>query len=139
MVPLCIQFILSVVHSLWLMALAAPSCGGPSRALLACRPAQWLGLVSYALYCNHLPVLNWCTWAIEARGVSRDAVPMRRANFLDGWHCFPAWAIAPLLAVCLAFEAGAYWRLEAPARKAINGTGTSPRAAPAEAQQQVEA
>ena len=118
------EFLLPCLHAIWLSALASPDgAHGPSARLLASAPLRRLGDVSYALYCTHFPILVWACWAVAAKGVSWDAAPMHEPNILVGWYLLPTWAIAPLVAVCLAVAALAHAALEKPARSAITKRG----------------
>lgn len=128
------EYFLSVVHALWIAALCSINvekseggsvrgwCGAasssPTHWVLTTRPMQWLGEVSYAVYCLHWPIIGWCAWAVAAKGLNYDAVPVNN----DGlWLFFPTWAIAPLVVIILIVSWVAHRYLEAPARAAIAG------------------
>jgi peptidoglycan/LPS O-acetylase OafA/YrhL len=112
-----ISFVLLPVHAVWVSALTHPECRGPTRALLSNRPACFLGQISYALYCLHFPVISWCCWAVAGRGVSSAAVP----KFESRYYFFPAWAIIPVVVVCIAVAAIAFYLVEEPARRRMTG------------------
>jgi peptidoglycan/LPS O-acetylase OafA/YrhL len=125
------EFALPGLHAAWLSGLASPGgARGPSARLLSSTPLRKLGDVSYALYCTHFPVLVWACWAVARRGVSWDAAPMHEPNILVGWYEFQTWAIAPLVAVCLAVATLAHAVLEKPARSAIAKRGGQEAPAP---------
>ena len=127
------EFLLPGLHAAWLSALASPAgVHGPSARLLSSAPLRRLGDVSYALYCTHFPVLVWAGWAVARNGVSADAVPWQTPNIVGGWFEFPTWAIAPLVAICLAVAALAHAALEKPARSAIAKRGAQSAAPDAE-------
>ncbi len=98
----------STVYPGWLVAIPVIGAGliiagGTARprwgaeALLAQRPLQWLGLVSYSLYLWHWPIL---IIAAERRGVSS----------------LPVGDNLVLLVVALAAAIGTYWIVENPIR-----------------------
>lgn len=131
------EFVLVPVHALWLASLAAPRCRGVSQAVLASRPARLLGSVSYALYCLHLPVLNFLAWAVAGHGLTASAVPqhdrdrrikMGTNTMVTGWFAplgggeahSGAAAIWPAVCTCLVAAAAAFVLVEEPARRALN-------------------
>lgn len=114
------ECVLAPVHAAWVIALCSPGCGGPSKWILTTRPLALLGRLSYALYCVHWPVLFYCAFVV-AGGMSAERVPTLTLNGANGWFIFHAWALAPLLALCLAIAAVLHFVLEGPARAAIAG------------------
>jgi peptidoglycan/LPS O-acetylase OafA/YrhL len=115
------EFILPVVHTAWLSGLASPACGGATKRILSMPPLKLLGDVSYALYCLHFPVLQWAVYVVRHRGVSYSQVPLYHPDLFDGYYAFPAWALAPLVAISLAVAELAHMLLERPARRRISG------------------
>lgn len=119
------EYFIPGVFVAFLAALASPAAQSTLLVrVLASRPLNYLGDISYALYCTHWPVLVWSAWAVAGKGVSNDAVP--RQNFPDssgvgGWNYFPGWAIFILLPVTLIVAALAHHALESPARAKIGG------------------
>lgn len=109
------EFILPLVHALWLWGLSTPGCSGPTQWILSSRPMRWLGDVSYALYCLHYPLFNWCAWAVAHAGISSSAVEPDG----DYYRFFPSWGVIPIFLVCLAIATAAHILLERPARGAI--------------------
>ena len=118
--PLFAEFFTTTLFVAFLMALSSPRVKDSLVAkFLSSRPLSYLGDVSYALYCTHWPVPEWSAWAVAAKGVSKDAVPVQTDPV--GWFFFPVWAIVVLLPVALVVAAIAHHILERPARKAIAG------------------
>jgi peptidoglycan/LPS O-acetylase OafA/YrhL len=86
------EFLVPIFHAAWIAALTQPaSVDKPgtsvalpwwalSRRALSSRPLKFLGDVSYSLYCVHWPVFNWCAWAVAAKGVNAQAVPVYEAD-----------------------------------------------------------
>ncbi len=112
-----IEFWVTPVHALWIVALTSPDCRGPTRQFLLSKPLQALGTISYTTYCLHWPTLIWCAWAVAGNGVSASAVPRHQYPHSDvGWFYFRPQATPALLAVCLAVGAAMYYAVEKPAR-----------------------
>jgi hypothetical protein len=61
----------------------------------------------------------WCGWAVLARGVSAEAMPLvARGDFILGWFPFPGWMVPILVGVCLGVGGLAEKVLGSPARTA---------------------
>ncbi len=68
-------FAVPFIHAIWLIALTRPECSGVTVFVLRSTPLQFLGWISYAMYCIHAPLFHWVAWAYAGR-ISADAVPM---------------------------------------------------------------
>lgn len=138
------EFALLPVHALWLAALATPGCAGPTRAVLASRALRLLGSVSYALYCLHLPTLNFLAWAIAGHRLTASAVPqhdrdrhikMGRKSSITGWfadlgggdHAGGVSSLWPAVSTCLVVAVAAFLLVEEPSRRALNAWGARQR------------
>lgn len=108
------EFLILPVHCAWLYALSQPDCGGLTRAVLSSRPVQWLGEISYSIYCLHWPLMVWAVWAVQGWGT-----PLQHGLL----PYFPAWAVLPLLGMVVAVSAVAHSWLEQPARAKLKGLG----------------
>lgn len=104
----------------WVVALTLAPPGGRVTAFLTLPPLRWLGDASYAVYCLHWPVIMWCGWAVVARGVRAEAMPLvpRGGGAIEGWYAFPGWAVPVLVAVCVAVGGAAERLLGSAARRA---------------------
>mmetsp|Transcript_7466 Transcript_7466/g.12453 ORF Transcript_7466/g.12453 Transcript_7466/m.12453 type:complete len:395 (+) Transcript_7466:166-1350(+) len=107
------EYALVPLQALWLSALANPSCGGLTVALLTTRPVLFLGRISYTVYCLHWPLIIWIGWAFKG------IIPQRNLYGLVGWFAFPPLAIMPILLVVLCIAALVCWLIEEPSRRAI--------------------
>ena len=133
---LTMEFVVAPIQAVWVSALTAPlpTPIGPTRALFLTPPMRFLGNISYAMYASHWVVIIWCAWAV-AGGISADLVPFYSrldkvgSTFDDGWYYFPAWAVVPILAVCIAFATGMWALVERPARQRISGAAAATKAA----------
>ena len=111
------EFLLPPVMALWVWALSCSGCSGPSRWVLTCRLPQWLGNVSYSLYCTHWPALHYAAWAVAGTGISFAAVPSFQSWPMGvyTWQFFAAEATIPLMAACVAAAWAFHCLIERPA------------------------
>eukprot|EP00727_Mastigamoeba_balamuthi_P008320 m51a1_g411 hypothetical protein (1348) ;mRNA; f:753249-761576 len=96
------------VHAVWLFYMVRGPASLTTR-LLCTAPLQWLGGVSYALYCLHWPLLRLYVWAYTRSLLDRQNI----------WFALEPWHIAIVLPVLVALSFLFDRFVSEPIRKAV--------------------
>ncbi|KAJ3194792.1 hypothetical protein HK101_001911 [Irineochytrium annulatum] len=113
------EFLVAPLHALFLAVLTHPDAArGPTAMLLSSRPMKFLGDVSYALYCTHMPVFGMFTLAMF-KGVM--PVMHKLSEAVSGYFCFDVWMLGVAGPICVGAAALAFYGVEEPMRKYLNG------------------
>lgn len=118
-----LEYVLTPVHCLWLIALTSGDCKALTRRIMASRPLKLLGEISYSIYCLHAPILYLAAWAVKGQGVTREALPLvlEPNTGIMGYFFFPPWAIVPIVvAVILPVAYAINVAFERPSRSWLN-------------------
>lgn len=117
------EFLVSPIHALWIIYLSHNDCRGVTRWFLQQPIVQWLGDISFSVYCIHAPLLWWAAWTIQGNGIGPDSLPYVTTPGTAGYTGLFVWSgysFFPLLAVQVLFGAATHYLIENPMRDLLN-------------------